>query len=116
MPLKAVCMRFFCCCLFKYCRCCQAVRREYNPPLTEHYLKVLREEKYGNAIVDPKVAAAQLSDVQRSRGWYVSLLTLIIHFILTNFFDSYFYFLLFFIFFVFIFYFSILVTQESPSR
>ena len=71
VPLKAVCMRFFCCCLVQYCKCCQAVRREFNPPLTEHFLKVLRTGKSGDAIVDPKKAAKQLSDLQRSRGWRV---------------------------------------------
>jgi len=71
IPMKAICMRFFCCCLVQYCKCCQAVRREYNPPLTEHFLKVLRKGKNGDAISNPKHAAKQLSDLQRSRGWRV---------------------------------------------
>ena len=70
VPMKALCMRFFCCCLVKYCKCCQAVRREYNPPLTEHFLKILRTAN-GSAVVDPKDAAKQLSEVQRARGWRV---------------------------------------------
>lgn len=72
-PLKSICMRFFCCCLVKYFDCCQAVRREFNPPLTEHFLKVIRDPKSrtGEPIKDPKKAAASLTTLERSCGWQV---------------------------------------------
>ena len=34
-------------------------------------MKILRKGKHGIPIRDPKVAAKQLSDVQRERGWRV---------------------------------------------
>ncbi len=73
-PFKACCMRFCCSCLVRHCACCQAVRREFNPPLTEHFLKVVRRrtgKKAGDPVADPKAAAASLSDVERHDGWRV---------------------------------------------
>ena len=37
----------------------------------KHFMKILRKGKHGIPIRDPKVAAKQLSDVQRERGWRV---------------------------------------------
>ena len=72
-PLKSICMRFCCCCLVRHFACCQSVRREFNPPLTEHFLKVIRDPKSrkGAPILDPKKAAATLTTNERSRGWQV---------------------------------------------
>jgi hypothetical protein len=63
------------------CGCCSAkdagktlaASRQFNPPLTEHFLKVIRDpsSKKGAPIRDPKKAAASLTANERSRGWQV---------------------------------------------
>lgn len=60
-------LRFFCCCCAKHL---QLIRREYNPPFTEHYMKVIRG-RHSIPVLDPVKARKTLGMREKERGWQV---------------------------------------------